>query len=449
MKYSSSTSSDMSAPASRSRPAATRRSGPGSDGRSPRRAVSKARATRRRRSRRRGRPGRRPGGRPGRASSSSRVVDGDDLEAGGHQLEAQTVGDSLGRQGDDDCGTGHDMTPRRSGWVGQSPSGSWAVTSMPPSDSPVTRASKPGSAVIASRSETSAPWVTVKTNSPSGPEATPTGWTPGHAAEAALEAGDAGDADEAEHDDPGHDALGRWPGRRRPTRGRGGGPRPRRRWRRGRWRRRSPRRRRAAAASATASVSAGMSSTLTDPSARSRLPLRPSTSASPVKASASASAAAKSGAGVADASGAASPALGPGVRDEGQAGGARIERLDLWLRDRRGDVGQVGRVGHGLGHGRDAGRVFLGYEALEEVGHLGLERRPVAATCCDARFDDVGVRLDLALEGGLAGRDARLGLLADPGDLGLRPVADAGDIVVGAGGGGWRLPRSRPRGSPR
>ena len=35
-----------------------------------------------------------------------------------------------------------------------------------------------------------------------------------------------------------------------------------------------------------------------------------------------------------------------GVRDEGQPGRARIERLDLRLRDRRGDVGQVGRIGH-------------------------------------------------------------------------------------------------------
>ena len=29
-----------------------------------------------------------------------------------------------------------------------------------------------------SRSETSAPWATAKTNSPSGPEETPTDWTP-------------------------------------------------------------------------------------------------------------------------------------------------------------------------------------------------------------------------------------------------------------------------------
>ena len=39
--------------------------------------------------------------------------------------------------------------------------------------------------------------------------------------------------------------------------------------------------------------------------------------------------------------------------------------------------------------------------------------------------------LDLGLEAALAGGDLLLGLLADPGNLGLRPFANRGDVVVG------------------
>ena len=69
--------------------------------------------------------------------------------------------------------------------------------------SAVTRAWKLGRPGMASRRATSAAWVTAKTNSPSGPDETPTDWTPGEAAEMALEAGDAGDADEADRRRPG------------------------------------------------------------------------------------------------------------------------------------------------------------------------------------------------------------------------------------------------------
>jgi hypothetical protein len=41
------------------------------------------------------------------------------------------------------------------------------------------------------------------------------------------------------------------------------------------------------------------------------------------------------------------------------------------------------------------------------------------------------VGVDLALEAGLAMGDALVGLFADPGDLGLGPLADGGDVVVG------------------
>ena len=58
-----------------------------------------------------------------------------------------------------------------------------------PSSVPVTRASKPGRVGIASPAGRSpAPWLTVKTNSPSGPDETPTDWQRPRAAEVALEA---------------------------------------------------------------------------------------------------------------------------------------------------------------------------------------------------------------------------------------------------------------------
>ena len=64
--------------------------------------------------------------------------------------------------------------------MGQVPaSGSWAATSRPPAVSAVIRASNPGSAVIASARPRPASWLTVKTNSPSGPDATPMAEMPG------------------------------------------------------------------------------------------------------------------------------------------------------------------------------------------------------------------------------------------------------------------------------
>ena len=100
--------------------------------------------------------------------------------------------------------------------------------------------------------------------------------------------------------------------------------------------------------------------------------------------------------------------------------------------DRGGHVGQARRIGHGLGHGRDAGRVLLGVQALEEGAHLGLEGGDDGGDPLDPCLDGRGVLLHLAVEAALARGDAALGLLADPGDLGLRPLADRGDVVVGA-----------------
>ena len=105
----------------------------------------------------------------------------------------------------------------------------------------------------------------------------------------------------------------------------------------------------------------------------------------------------------------------------------------LWpsSHDRGSHVLEAGRVGHRLGHRRDPGRVLLGVQALEEGRHLGLEggdhgRHPFGASLHGGR-----VGLHLGIEPGLARGDARLGLFADARDLGLRPLADRGHVVVG------------------
>ena len=54
------------------------------------------------------------------------------------------------------------------------------------------------------------------------------------------------------------------------------------------------------------------------------------------------------------------------------------------LDDRGGDAGQIGRLGHPLGHRRDAGRVLFGAQALEERGHLLLEGGHCGADLLDA-----------------------------------------------------------------
>ena len=127
------------------------------------------------------------------------------------------------------------------------------------------------------------------------------------------------------------------------------------------------------------------------------------------------------------------------------------------LRDRLG-IGFVGRevraverrrLRQALGECGEFGRVLLGHEAFEEDVHLGFERRDPAVDTLDLALDAGGVLLDLLFELGLPLRHAMLGLLADPGDFGLRPFADRRDIVVGAlaegGGFGGRIRRGSAR----
>ena len=77
------------------------------------------------------------------------------------------------------------------------------------------------------------------------------------------------------------------------------------------------------------------------------------------------------------------------------------------------------------------GGVLFGDQALEEVGHLGLEGVDATLDALDASLDVGRVGVDLALEASLAVGDALVGLFADPGDLGLGPVADRRDVIVG------------------
>ena len=125
----------------------------------------------------------------------------------------------------------------------------------------------------------------------------------------------------------------------------------------------------------------------------------------------------------------------------GEADLQDVEWLVARLEDGGRDAGQVGRLGHRLGHGRDAGRVGLGQQPLEERVHLGLERLDGPGDALPARLDDGGMGVDLAIEDALASGDPGFGLFADARDLGLGPVADRGDVVVGAAAQAGRLDR--------
>ena len=94
----------------------------------------------------------------------------------------------------------------------------------------------------------------------------------------------------------------------------------------------------------------------------------------------------------------------PDRRDGREAGLQRIERLDGGLGDGGRDAREVWRVGHRLGHRRDARRVALGHEALEERVHLGLERLDRRADALHARLDDQRMRVDLASRAPSCGR---------------------------------------------
>ena len=67
----------------------------------------------------------------------------------------------------------------------------------------------------------------------------------------------------------------------------------------------------------------------------------------------------------------------------------------------------------------------------KNVGHPASNAATVAVTRSTRASMTLRVGLDLAVERGLARGDPCLGLFADPGDLGLRPFADGGDVVVG------------------
>ena len=83
------------------------------------------------------------------------------------------------------------------------------------------------------------------------------------------------------------------------------------------------------------------------------------------------------------------------------------------------------RLGQGLGHRGEPRRILLAEQLLEEAGHLGLEAGDAGLDVLDLVLDAGGMLLDLVLESALRTADPPLGLLADAGDLGLGPLADA------------------------
>ena len=89
------------------------------------------------------------------------------------------------------------------------------------------------------------------------------------------------------------------------------------------------------------------------------------------------------------------------------------------------------RLGQLLGQLGEAGRIFFGEQPLVEVGDLGLEGGDLGVDPLDPTLDGAGVDFELVLQVRLAAGDPILGLFADAGDLGLRPVADAADVLVG------------------
>ena len=109
-------------------------------------------------------------------------------------------------------------------------------------------------------------------------------------------------------------------------------------------------------------------------------------------------------------------------------GGWRIEHVD----GGRPVAAQVRGVRRLLGQGGQASWVVLGEEPLEEPLHVRLEGLDDGLDLADEPFDARRVALGLSGQVGLAGFDPALGLLADAGDLGLRPFADLGDVGIGA-----------------
>ncbi len=89
------------------------------------------------------------------------------------------------------------------------------------------------------------------------------------------------------------------------------------------------------------------------------------------------------------------------------------------------------RLGHLGGHGAELGRIVDLLETDEEGVHLGFVLRDAGLDVLDLALDEGGMAFEAQLELLLALGDALFGLGTDAGDLGLRPVLDAGDVLVG------------------
>ena len=443
--------------------------------------------------------------------------DRDRVEAG--LAELGDDGDLLlGRKGDDDGRTGHRWAPdsgcrTQAGAfdlvVGLGVVGGDVERAVADAGDPGLEARQARDRVAQRRRRRE--WLTAKRNSPSGPDETPTDWTPGEAAEMALEAGDAGDADEPDDDDLGRLRLGE---RRlvgalaRDEPGEAGGERVV-----------ADLRDLLAVAAAGVGRAAASASAASKSGDRPRAATRGSSGSSlssswwpMISIAMSATASARAAASVATsalaaasaaawiaanaASRSSSKSLVDGARPRRRSSrrrlgglGVGLDRLGRPRRSRRvstrlvdGRLGLggrlVGRLGstvstasatsatasavssvvsvatasagsattyvasnmssNGGGSGRFSAIVakWVGSSSArrrsKKCGHLLLEaRRRVAWTCSISRSIIAACSSISVSSRALRVGDLGLGLLADPGDLGLRPLADGGDVVVG------------------
>ena len=118
-------------------------------------------------------------------------------------------------------------------------------------------------------------------------------------------------------------------------------------------------------------------------------------------------------------------------RDGAGSGGLADELIERGGTGRGAGLFERWRLGHLGGHRAELGRIVDLLETDEEGIHLGFVLGDAGLDVLDLALDEGGMAFEAQLELLLALGDALLGLGPDARDLGLRPVLDAGDVLVG------------------